>query len=647
MLNPKFGIIIGILLFRIIINSAHAQELEIWQAQGEGVASPYQFEVVTLPENIVTARGNGFFFIQTPPERSDDNPSSSDAMLVNTAYNGEVGDLVSITGRILEIDGATGISSSGITVNTISSGHPLPPPVTLGQGLPSSQSSDIHSLERVENMLVQFSATASGPTDELELTPLSASGQRPFREPGIRHPGLPGLPVWDGNPEVFWFDPNGLNAPNNRFINAGAMVEARAILTEAGRGFWLAMPLEYAVSGGPVRQAVRDPEAGEFTIGSLNALQLFANTAATSQRLRKLARYIDEQLRLPDILALQEVGSLEVLRDLAYYLGQEAPGTDYEAYLLPGGGEINLGFLVKQGVEVSAVRQLGNNETFSQGGRLHDRPPLLLEAMLPTSPPTPIRVLNLHLRSLLGIEGPDSSFVRNKRHQQAISVANMAQALQQEGNLIVLGDFNAYEFTDGYVDVASQISGRPSLGAQLPPAPIVSPPLANQVEQLPAAERYSYVFEGNAQVLDQCLTSAMEGLIVKGMQYGRGNADNALAYFGNPFLMERASDHDGLVLFLEAENAVNTASPSGPLNSIDIQFAQPMPAGGSIYLNSRNSGRLKSLEIRNLQGQMIWRKPLQGREASVQLPLSIPAGQMYVLRVAGENGVRAERVLVY
>ncbi|MCB0599021.1 MAG: hypothetical protein H6557_30755 [Lewinellaceae bacterium] len=646
MSSAKFRIILGILLLRIIPINVEAQALEIWEIQGAGAESPYEFEVVTTEENIVTAKGDGFIFLQCPPERSDNNPLTSDGILANTAYSGQVGDVVTVTGRVLETDGTTSFSSSNITVTFVSSGATLPAPAALGENFPSAEPSAVHSLEAVENMLVQFSATASGPTTNLELTPLATSGQRPFREPGILYPGLPGLPAWDGNPEVFWFDPNGLNAPNNRFINTGARVDATAVMLEAGPGFWLALPVSYTVSGSSVLRPVRDPLPGEFTVGSLNVLRLFGNTPTTNLRLQKLARYIDRQLRLPDILALQEVGSLAVLQDLAYYIELEAPGTRYEAYMVPGGGEINLGFLAKPFIEEVQLSQLGANEGFSLGGRLHDRPPLLLEGTLPTSPPTPIRVLNLHLRSLLGIEGPDATFVRTKRHQQAISVANMVQARQQPaGNLIVVGDFNAFQFSDGYVDVTNQIAGGPSLGAQFPPLPIVSPPLANQAEWLPAEERYSYVFDGNAQILDQCLVSTLNGLQPKGMQYGRGNADNALAYADNPFLAERASDHDGLVLFLETENTVNATWPSTE-EGILVQFAQPIPAGGSIYLRSRDSGQLKSIELYTLQGQQAWRRPLSGKEASLQLPAPISGGKTYFLRVEGERGARVMKLMV-
>ena len=645
MLSIKFRIILGILLFRIIPYNLTAQSLEIWEIQGAGAASPYEFEVVTTEANIVTAKGDGFFFLQAPPERSDNNPLTSDALLAYFDYPGQVGDVVTVTGRIREIDGTTSFSSSGIQVAFLAGGAALPPPAVLGPDFLSTEPLSVHSLERVENMLVQFSATATGPATGQELTPVTTAPARPFREPGIAYPGLPGLPVWDGNPEIFWLDPNGLTAPNNRFINAGARIDATGILYEANPGFWLALPLNYSVSGGSVLRAARDPRPGEFTVGSLNVLRLFANTSTTNLKLQKLARYIDRQLRLPDILALQEVGSLSVLQDLAYYIELEAPGTGYEAYLIPSGGEIDLGFLVKPSIGNVQVSQLGANEAFSLGGRLHDRPPLLLEGALPTSPPTPIRVLNLHLRSLIGIEGPDAGFVRAKRHQQAISVANMVQALQPAGNLIVVGDFNAYQFTDGYVDVANQISGGATLGAQLLPLPIVSPPLANQAEALPPEERYSYVFDGTAQILDQCLVSNLDGLQSNGMQYGRGNADNALAYADNPFLVERASDHDGFVLFLEAENAVNTAFTSAG-EGLALRFSQPIRPGGVIHVKSRGSSPLRSLEMYSLQGRMVWREELSGTEASLRLPGFVPGGQMYLLRAAGEQAVRVEKLIV-
>lgn len=62
-------------------------------------------------------------------------------------------------------------------------------------------------------------------------------------------------------------------------------------------------------------------------------------------------------------------------------------------------------------------------------------------------------------------------------------------AEDKNANVLVLGDINDFEFsatTDALAD-----------GGALYPA----------IKSLPKAERYSYVYQGNAQVLDQILTS--------------------------------------------------------------------------------------------------------------------------------------------
>ncbi|MEZ4987300.1 MAG: hypothetical protein R2795_20030 [Saprospiraceae bacterium] len=50
-------------------------------------------------------------------------------------------------------------------------------------------------------------------------------------------------------------------------------------------------------------------------------------------------------------------------------------------------------------------------------------------------------------------------------------------------------------------------SGQPGLGALYPDNSPVLPPLTQQALLLPDSERYSYVFDGNAQLIDHCLTT--------------------------------------------------------------------------------------------------------------------------------------------
>jgi endonuclease/exonuclease/phosphatase family metal-dependent hydrolase len=631
------------LLFGINLNNIQAQSLEPWQVQGDGLSSPYLGQTVTLEGNIVIAKGSGFFFIQSPEDRSDNDPMTSDALLVAAAYFGGVGDVVDVTGLVAEEDGTTTIVNASVTGTGNS--LPLPSPVMLTDEFPSPEPSPVHSLERVEGMRVQFVATANGPSSSFETVPLRIGEARVFREPGIRFPGLSGLPVWDGNPELFWFDPNGLGEPNNRFIATGSRVEATAVMIEAGIGFWLALADSYTVEAVTDATSVRPKESGEYTVGSLNLLRYFIDEPDFDTRTSKLVRYIGEQMRWPDILAVQEAGSLEALDALVDALEDRYPTVRYEAYLLPSNGSIKTGFLVRDYIQGVSVLQYRANQVFTfSGGLLHDRPPLLLRATLPTEPPQDIQVLNLHLRSLIGIEGDDglAEFVRNKRHQQGISVAQIVEELRIDGNLVVMGDFNAFPYTDGYVDVFHQISGGNTLGALFPPLPITSSPLDNQLLSLPAEDRYSYVFQGSAQALDHCLTANFEGLQTNGMAYARGNADFPTAYSSNSNLALSSSDHDGLVLYVGPEGMV-AASETSQANGLEINGPNPISAGEPLQLSSRK-GALSQITIYDVVGRVVYQSQLSGRRVDLVWP-ELSAGG-YVVVLEDNGGDRQQRVVV-
>jgi hypothetical protein len=170
--------------------------------------------------------------------------------------------------------------------------------------------------------------------------------------------------------------------------------------------------------------------------------------------------------------------------------------------------------------------------------------------------------------------------VRQKRYEQAQSVAQKVQDLQSvdpDVHLVVNGDFNAFEFTDGYVDVVGQIEGDFNLVDNLICSTelcedLVDPNMVNQVVTLAAAERYSYIFEGSAQALDHALTA--EGLdeFLSGMEFARGNADASadLLYIASTPL--RSSDHDGLVLFVAGD-----ADDDGVPDDVDVCLGTVIP----------------------------------------------------------------------
>jgi hypothetical protein len=265
------------------------------------------------------------------------------------------------------------------------------------------------------------------------------------------------------------------------------------------------------------------------------------------------------------------VEKLGVLDDLTAEILADDPTVSYTAYLEEGNdvGGIDVGFLVRRNIAVTQVTQLGADELFffdDPASPLHDRPPLLLEALCDDT--FPIAVMVLHMRSLGGIE---TTRVQQKRYEQAESVANMLQNIQSidpDVHLVVLGDFNAFEFTDGYVDLAGIIKGDFTPSDSLvcdtnPCADLIDPDLTDQVLGIPADQRYSFIFRdtfnsagsrGDAQVLDHAMTSEALRDLVQGFEYGRGNADAAAGLLTDPGLEAplalRSSDHDGLVLYL-------------------------------------------------------------------------------------------------
>ncbi|HEX6864279.1 MAG TPA: lamin tail domain-containing protein, partial [Thermoanaerobaculia bacterium] len=205
-------------------------EKEIYEIQGNGLASPFAGQTILTKGNVVTAVGAGGFFIQDPTPDAD--PETSDGLYVFTgsAPAVAVGDLVDVQAGVVEFFNMTEMSGA-VQVIKISSGNPVPAPVLFGPTVPSpNQPQPATEMERFENMLVRVeNGTVSGPTNQFGESSIVAGPNRPFREPGILYPGLPGLPVFDGNPEIFEID-NGLGGPTIELAAGSVVVVAEGPL---------------------------------------------------------------------------------------------------------------------------------------------------------------------------------------------------------------------------------------------------------------------------------------------------------------------------------------------------------------------------------------------------------------------------------
>jgi hypothetical protein len=219
---------------------------------------------------------------------------------------------------------------------------------------------------------------------------------------------------------------------------------------------------------------------------------------------------------------------------------------------------MNVGYLVRDTVESVTVTQLGFDDILvGWGYKLFDHPPLLLEGTWvgDGSASFDFAVMDNHTRSLSGVDDPYDDFAREKRFQQAQSLADKVQTIQTttpELPLILVGDYNAFEFTDGYVDVIGQIRGEVNPDHNFLSGPeITSPTLTDEIVRVAPDERFSYLYGGTHQVFDHALVTHAAAPYVSDQEYGRGNAESPGYLLLDDTVPDRATDHDGMVLFLD------------------------------------------------------------------------------------------------
>jgi predicted extracellular nuclease len=504
------------------------------------------------------------------------------------------------------------------TVTLLSTGNALPTPVALSASFPDPEGA-YDQLERVEGMRVSAaSLTVVGPTDGTTNEP-DATGSsngvfyatvtglpRPFRSAGIQAPdpapsgSIPPIPRWDTSPETMEVDSDALGA-NKLDLAAGAIVTGVVGPMDYGfRRYTILPEATPTVAGtGEAVTAARLPSDDEFTVASYNLERFFdtvndpaigepvLTAAAFANRLNKASLGIRNELHMPDIVAVMEVENLSTLQQLASKVNLDTiaagqPYPQYAAYLQEGNdvGGIDVGFLVKtayvyevaQRVHVVDVTQFGKDTTWidpsdGQPSLLNDRPPLLLRAIVNyvDGRSFPVSVFAVHQRSLNGISDETVSGattagdrVRRKRQAQAEYLAGLVQARETADpseHLVVAGDFNAFDFNDGYVDPMGVVTGLPTPDDQTvvpnDGVDLVDPDLMN-LHYLPEAnKRYSYVFDGQAQSLDHILVNQALGadLASYDLDHARMNADFPETNRNDPDSPSRLSDHDPAIAY--------------------------------------------------------------------------------------------------
>jgi hypothetical protein len=562
--------------------------------QGAGESSLLEGSAVTTLDAAVTAIGPEGFFLQTINGFDDGDPDTSEGLYVYTGSpvppGVQPGYATEVTGTVVEFYGFTQLEAP-LTINVSVGGVPMPQPVVFDALTPSpdpTAPSCAVEYECYEGMLVSAGGLVVGPTQTFGTDPvaefhaIATPGPAPFREIGAEYPGLaalpPTVPIFDGNPEVFEVDPDKLGVANV-LARPGDIYAAVGPLGYEFGGWEIWAVDDILLTPGPtVVEPVRPAGPGEMTISSLNLYRHYddvddpltqdevVSTAEYLTRQTKFRRYILDVLRAPDIVGVQEVENLDILIALAADIQAADPSVVYAAYLIQGNNSfgMNVGYLVRDTVDAVTVTQLGLGDILvGWGFPLFDHPPLLVEGTWSNGGASfDVAVLNNHTRSFNGVADPFDDFARQKRFQQAQSIAQKVQDYQTTNPntpLVVIGDLNAYQFTDGYVDVVGQIRGEVTPEHNLLSGPeITSPTLTNQITRVASDEQYSYLFRGTRQVLDHGLTSAAARAYASDQAYGRGNAESPGILITDDSIPDRSSDHDGMVLYLDIGSVLFT-----------------------------------------------------------------------------------------
>ncbi len=498
------------------------------------------------------------------------------------------------------------------TVTALSTGNALPVAVVPDPALMAAGSAP-GAMERHEGMRISVPALWVVQGSEGNITEGSANASttgvfqgvlpevdRPFREPGIGVldvvPIPPGKnpPRFDTNAERLMVRSRGQVGASPLAVDADTAVTGLVGVLDYFGGTWALLPdvgAPIGVSSGKTPVAVSEAGVDDITVGAFNLLRFFdevndrnggvtLTAAALDKRLTKTAGAICDWLKAPDILGVVEVEHLRVLGLLADRINSTcARAPAYVPYLEQGNdpGGINVGFLVSaravaagaSRVEVTSVVQYGKDTLFNNpnGSQslLNDRPPLVLRGVVRqgNGASYPLTVIVNHLRSLNGIDDTgaggsgwptEGDRVRTKRGLQAAYLAELVDSFQKAApneKIVLVGDFNAFEFNDGYVDVLGIVRGNPAPESEVLThfASPLERPLVDGSELIAdPTERYSYVFNGSAQTLDHVLVNEAllldPGVSGATVEHARINADFGVHHFATAGSPLYTSDHD-------------------------------------------------------------------------------------------------------
>ncbi|WP_225834424.1 lamin tail domain-containing protein [Streptomyces sp. NK08204] len=563
----------------------------IHDIQGAAHISPLNGRQISGISGVVTAKSTTGFWMQDP--QPDADPATSEGIFVytSTAPRVAVADAVTVDGTVSEFrpggtTGTTNLTTTEITaptVTVVSSGAALPAPTLVGSGgrVPPANVIEDDATGDVENSGVfdpasdgiDFWESMEGMRVEIDnaavVGPRSTYGEIPVVPPGSTTRTNRGgivLKADDANPERVLLDDVLAPTPT---VNVGDTLSGATtgVLDYSFGNFKLLPTSTPAVTSGNLApETTATPAAGELSTATFNVENL--DPSDPQSKFDGLAGQIVGNLKSPDLLALEEIqdnngptdngtvacdqtmskliAAITAAGGPSYSYRQIDPQNDTDGGE-PGGNirqvfmfrtDRGLAFVDRPGGTATAANAVVNtggvpslkyspgridptNSAFSSS-----RKPLAGEF---TWNGKTVFVIANHFNSkggdqpLSGHFQPPARSSETQRHNQATVVKNFVdQILTVDSNasVIVLGDLNDFEFS-GTADILTANSA-----------------LTDLPRTLPDAERYTYDYEGNSQVLDHILLSS--SLAAKAYSYDVVHINSEFA--------GQLSDHDPQVV---------------------------------------------------------------------------------------------------
>ncbi|MFD6495106.1 endonuclease/exonuclease/phosphatase family protein [Streptomyces sp. NPDC059944] len=548
----------------VLTTPAHADSVRIHDIQGTTRTSPLAGKAVTDVSGVVTGvrtygSSKGFWF-QDPD--ADDNPATSEGVFVFTSSTPKVavGDAVTVTGTVSEyVPGGASTGGQSVTeitkatVTVVSSGNAVPAATVVdARSVPNAYTpagdtaaaGSVNGLtlepkkyaldyyESLEGMAVQVAdarvITATDPYTELWVT------VKPHENDTRRGGSLYGS-YGSQNTGRLQIQSLGATAdfPTANVGDKLTGITAGPLDYNQFGGYTLvANQLGTLKKGGLERETTHKQARGELAVATYNVENLDPADATFDAH----AAAIVNNLQSPDIVSLEEIQDNNGATDDGTVAADQTVNKLIDAIVAAGGpkydwrsidpvndqdggepgGNIRQVFLFNP-ERVSFTDRAGGDSTTAVGvtkthgaaqltaspGRVDPANTAWASSRKPLAGEFVFRgrtvfVIANHLNSKGGDQGltaqyqPPTRSSEVQRHAQATAVNGFVQEIlkaQKNADVIALGDINDFEFSD----TAKILEGDGELWSA--------------IKSLPKSERYTYDYQGNAQVLDQILVS--------------------------------------------------------------------------------------------------------------------------------------------